>query len=286
MILTFYEGIIYGYIEMAKEDLPYGNRGYNYLLNAEQSAQLAAELTKRLITFSKGGGPVRSPCDIGELVKDTVQREKMAKPLKKKFIMADDLWLTEVDKGQICQVIRNLTVNAVEAMQDGGLLTVSVENVTMSLPNQLQALEGPYVRITIEDNGKGISAEDLPLIFDPYYSTKQRGSQKGMGLGLSVCYSIVSKHKGCITVESKPGKGSTFHIYLPAIIREKSSDKTPLQETMSGVQKRIMVMDDEEVIRDMIVELLKSLGYQVTTAQDGIQAIDLYVKARGSRSIL
>lgn len=273
---------IYGYIEMAKEDLSYGSRAYNYLLNAEQSAQQAAELTKRLITFSKGGGPVKSPCNIGELVKDTVQKENIAKLVKKKFIMTDDLWLTEIDEGQMRQVIRNFTVNAVESMQDGGLLTVTAENITVSLQNQLHIVEGPYVHITIEDTGKGISAEDLPFIFDPYYSTKQRGSQKGMGLGLSVCYSIVSKHKGCITVESKPGNGSTFHIYLPAIMRDQSPDKTPIQETMLDVQKRIMVMDDEEVVRNMIGDLLKSLGYQVTAAQNGIQAIDLYVKARAA----
>lgn len=273
---------IYGYIEMAREDIPYGSRAYNYLLSAEKSAQQAAELTKRLITFSKGGGLVKTSCNIGKLVKETIQGEKMAHPVKKKFIMADDLYLTEIDEGQIRQVIRNLIINAAEAMQDGGLLTIIVENVTVPLQNQLQLLEGPYVRITVEDTGKGISTEDLPLIFDPYYSTKQRGSQKGMGLGLSVCYSIVSKHLGCIAVDSKPGKGSNFQIYLPATSRDKSAENVSRQEIISGLQMRILVMDDEEVVRNMIVDLLMSLGCQVTTAQNGIQAINLYAKARAA----
>ncbi len=273
---------IYGYIEMAREDIPYGSRPYNYLRNAEKSAQQAAELTKRLITFSKGGGLVKSPCNIGELIKETIQSEKTIHPVKKKFIMADDLYLTEVDEGQIRQVIRNLIINAVEAMQDGGLLTIIAENVTVPLQNQPQLLAGPYVRITVEDTGKGISTEDLPQIFDPYYSTKQRGSQKGMGLGLSICYSIVNKHNGCITADSKPGKGSNFQIYLPATTRDKSAENVSRQEIISGLQRRILVMDDEEVVRKMIVDLLMSLGCQVTTAQNGLQAIDLYAKARAA----
>ncbi|MEQ8152283.1 MAG: ATP-binding protein [Smithellaceae bacterium] len=273
---------VYGYIEMAKEDLPYGSRAYNYLLNAERSAQQAAELTKRLITFSKGGGPVKSLCDISGLLKDAVINEKTAKSVKKKFIVPDDLWLTEVDGGQIVQVIRNITVNAAEAMQEDGVLTVSAENVKVPFRNHLQLPEGLYIRITISDTGKGISAEDMTLIFDPYYSTKQRGAQKGMGLGLALCYSIISRHKGCITVESKPGRGSTFQIYLPAMTRDKAPGKATLQEIIPGLQKRIMVMDDEEAIRDMTGKLLESMGCQVTIVNDGVQAIDQYKKARAA----
>jgi PAS domain S-box-containing protein len=273
---------VYGYIEMAKEDLPYGSRAYNYLLNAERSAQQAAELTKRLITFSKGGGPVKSICDISGLLKAAVINEKTTKTVKKNFIVPGDLWLTEVDKEQISQVIQNITVNAVEAMQEDGILTVSAENVTVPFRNHLQLPEGLYIRITINDTGKGISAEDMPLIFDPYYSTKQRGAQKGMGLGLALCYSIISRHKGCITVESKPGRGSTFQIYLPAVIRDKEPGKATIQEIIPGLQKRIMVMDDEEAIRDMTGNLLESLGCQVTIVRDGVQAIDQYKKARAA----
>lgn len=273
---------VYGYIEMAKEDTPYGSRAYNYLLNAEKSAQQAAELIKRLITFSKGGGSVKSLCDIGGLLKDTAQNEKIAIPVQKQFIVPADLWLAEADEEQIRQVIRNIIVNAVEAMPEDGKLTLSAENVVVPSPNQLQLSEGPHIRITLSDTGKGITAEDLPLIFDPYYSTKQRGSQKGMGLGLSVCYSIISNHGGCITVESKPGRGSTFQIYLPAVIRDKVPDKVLFQEIIPGLQKRIMVMDDEEMIRDMIGDLLESLGCQVTIVRDGVQVIEQYEKARAA----
>lgn len=271
---------IHGYIEMAKMDIPAGTRSYEYLLAALQSTQQAAELTKRIITFSKGGGPLKLPCDIGELVKDTVQRTMIGVPVEKKFIIADDLWSAEVDEGQIRQVISNIIVNAAEAMPEGGLLTVSAENVKVSLENHLPLSDGRYLRITVKDTGGGISAEDLPLVFDPYFSTKQRGPQKGMGLGLSVCYSILSRHAGCIVAESKPGEGSTFYVYLPALVGEKSSEKLFCPEITQSIQKRILVMDDEEVIRDMTGQLLQTLGYQVATAQNGLQAIDLYLKAR------
>lgn len=271
---------IHGYIEMAKDDLPYGSRVYNYLITAEKSVQLAAELTKRLSAFSNGEGPADLLCDIGKLVKDTVQRETINRPVENKFIIADNLWPAKIDEWQIRQVIRDLTVNTVEAMRGGGLLTISADNVTVSLRNQFLIPDGPYVRITIQSGGKDVSTKDWPLTFTPLHSIKQNGIQKGMELDLSVCHSIISKHKGCITVESIPGQGNTFHIYLPAVVKEKMPDKMPLQETMLGFQKRILVMDDEEMIRDMMRELLIALGYQVTTVQDGNQAIDLYVKAR------
>ncbi len=270
---------VYGYIEMAQLDLPSGSRAHDYLLAAEKSAKQAADLTKRLITFARGGGPVRKQSDIGELVKDTVQRALIAIPVEKKVVVADDLWTAEIDAGQIRQAIISIIANAVEAMPEGGLLTVSAQNVIV-FPNQLPVSEGPYVRITVSDTGGGISAEDLPLIFDPYFSRKQRGTQKGMGMGLSVCHSIVSKHNGCISVESTPGRGSSFYVYLPAITRVKSEERAPRQQSMLDVQRRILVMDDEEVIREMIEELLKTMGCQVTTVQDGLSAIDLYIKAR------
>lgn len=273
---------IHGYIEMAKMDITSKSRANEYLLAALQSTLQAAELTKRLITFSDGGGPVKAPCNIAELVKDAIKKSLIRKPVKRKLIFADDLWLSEVDKGQICQVIRNIIINAAEAMPEGGLLTVCIENVKIFQENHLQLSDGPYVRITIKDTGTGITPEDLPLIFDPYFSTKQRGSQKGMGLGLSVCHSILSKHAGRIFVESERGKGSAFYVYLPALISNVLIQKSSFPEAIQNVQKRILVMDDEEIIRDMVGHLLHSLGYQVTTAQDGLQTIDLYVDARKS----
>ncbi len=270
---------IHGYIEMAKMDITSGSRPDEYLLAALQSTLQAAELTKRLITFSDGGGPVKAPCDIATLVKETIQKSVMTRLIEKEMIVDDNLWMAEVDEGQICQVIRNIVINAVEAMPKGGLLTVRIENVKVFRENHLPLSDGPYVRITIKDTGTGILPEALPLVFDPYFSTKKRGSQKGMGLGLSVCHSILSKHAGCILVESERGKGSTFHVYLPALIRNISSEISFFPEGVQNVQKRILVMDDEEVIRDMVGHLLQSLGYHVTTAQDGLQAIDLYINA-------
>jgi PAS domain S-box-containing protein len=214
---------ISGYIEMTKDDLPQESPVQEYMLAAGQAAHQAAELTKRLITFSQGGGPVRKPCNIGALIKDTVYKEKVDKKVEVKFIIADNLREAEVDEGQIRQVIKNIAGNAAEAMPDGGVLTVSAENVTVSGPNQLPVSEGAYVRIAFTDTGTGISGHDLPFIFDPYFSTKQRGQQRGMGLGLSVCHSIVNKHLGAITAETKPGIGSTFYVYLPAINKKTAA---------------------------------------------------------------
>ncbi len=273
---------IHGYIEMAKMDISADSRAHEYLLAAEKSAKQAAGLTRRLITFARGEEPLRKQCDMGEFIKDAVQKALMEIPVEKKVIITENLWPAEVDEAQMRQVITNIIANAVEAIPDGGLLTVRAQNIKVSGPNQLPVSEGSYVRLAVSDTGEGIAAEDLPLIFDPYFSKKQRGTQKGMGLGLSVCHSIVSKHGGYITVESAPGQGSSFYIYLPAIIREKSVESMPRQEGIPGVQKRILVMDDEEVIREMMQELLKTMGCQVTTAQDGLSAIDLYVKARAA----
>ncbi len=230
---------IQGYIEMAKDNLPSGSCTHGYLLDAEQSAHQAAELTKLMITFSKGGEPVKSPRDIGNLIKDTVSRAIINLSVEKKVTIPNNLWPAEVDEGQICQTIRNIINNAAEAMPKGGLIDVSAENVTVSGPNQLPVPDGPYVRIAIIDRGEGIAADDLPLIFDPYFSTKQRGTQKGMGLGLSVCHSIVSKHGGCIIVESSLGQGSSFYIYLPALIRKKQDEKLPQPASTPVVPENI-----------------------------------------------
>ncbi len=271
---------IEGYIEMVKDDIPPENRAYNRLLAAERATMQAAELTGRLITFAGGGTPVKSLCDLGELVKDTVLRGIGTTPLKKKFFISPDLCSAEVDEGQMRQVLRSLSVNAVEAMPDGGTLTVRVNNVMVDSSNRLPIPKGPYVHIAIEDTGTGIAADDLPQIFDPYYSTKQRGPQKGMGLGLSVCYSVVNRHHGYINAESTEGQGSTFHVYLPAIADGTSAGTSMPQGIKKASPKKILIMDDEAMVRNMAKELLSLKGYYVETAADGLEAIGLYIKAK------
>ncbi len=222
--------VIHGYIELLMADAPPGEKVRGRLEAAKKAVGQAMELTSLLITFSRGGEPVREVVDIGEMLKDAVSKNIGEWPVERKFQLAADLWVLEVDERQIRQVIRSLAINAVEAMPEGGSLTVRAENTRVTAQDGLPIAEGPYVRISMEDTGTGIPREELPLIFDPYFSTKQRGPEKGMGLGLSVCHSVVGRHNGCITVESEQGKGTTFHVYLPAGV----SLSTSAQRTAAG----------------------------------------------------
>jgi PAS domain S-box-containing protein len=274
--------VIHGYLDLLAIDIPPGDKVHNRLMAAKNAVVQATELTNRLIIFAKGGEPVKEVIDIGDTIKKEVLGSIGISPVEKRFYLAPDLWPVEVDQKQIQQVIKNLTRNAVEAMPEGGRLTVRAENITVRIQDRLPIREGTYVRISIEDTGTGIPANELPNIFDPYYSTKQRGAKKGMGLGLSVCHSVVGKHKGCITIESQDGKGCTFRVYLPAIIREALQIDEQLQDKIPDSKRRILVMDDEALVRDMLRELLTALGFEVETANDGLEAIDLYIKAAES----
>lgn len=270
---------IQGYIELAKIDVPQGGKVHHRLTAAENTVAQASELTGRLITFARGGDPIKKRSHVKDLIRDAVSLSIGESAVEKRFYLKGDLWPVEIDEGQIHQVIRNLALNALESMPAGGLLTVRAENVRVEAGDRLPLNSGSYIRMSIQDTGSGIPAEALQLIFDPYFSTKKRGTAKGMGLGLSVCHSVISKHNGCILVESEPGRGSTFHVYLPACmldappVREKSDRDKTMEKT------RILVMDDEPMIRNMLSELLAAMGYDVQTAGDGLTAIDLYRKA-------
>lgn len=208
--------VIQGYLELLMADAPEGDMTHSRLAAARKAVNQAMELTGLLITFSRGGEPFKEIVDIADLVKNTVLRSVGEWPVETEFFMDSDLWALEADDRQLSQVIRNLAVNAVEAMPEGGILKVRIGNVRVAVADGLPVPEGPYVKISMEDTGKGIPKDELPLIFDPYYSTKQRGAEKGMGLGLSVCHSVVGRHNGCMTVESQEGKGTSVHVYLPA----------------------------------------------------------------------
>jgi signal transduction histidine kinase/DNA-binding NarL/FixJ family response regulator len=277
---------IQGYVELANNTIPSENHAHNYLLAAERATMQAADLTKRLITFSRGGEPIRKPCDISALVKDTIQRIVVTIPVEKKYLIHEDVVPVMVDEGQMRQVIRNLVSNALDAMQGGGILTVMIHNVMIAHQDLLPIPEGPYVRISVGDTGIGISENDLPHIFDPYFSTKERGSQKGMGLGLAVCYSVVSQHNGYINVESKEGTGSVFHIYISAVHDHPPLKVAPCDEKQKerNRAKRILIMDDDAMVREMVCQLLKIKDYEVEKTSDGIEAIETYLKAREANS--
>jgi CheY-like chemotaxis protein len=185
----------------------------------------------------------------------------------------------EVDVGQIGQVIRNLVLNAREAMPSGGVVSLRAENVALS-PGHGPALPpGEYVQLGVADQGCGIAPDVLPKIFDPYFSTKLRGTQKGMGLGLTICHSVVQKHAGAITVESTPARGTIFHVFLPAS-RQLFTEAQPARPEPGLRQGRILVMDDEQVVRTNLGRVLKQMGYQPELAADGETAVELYARAK------
>lgn len=271
---------VFGNISMAKNDLSKDHSGFSSLAEAEQSIKRATRLTKQLLTFAKGGTPVKEDVSIAQLVEEIIRFDLSGSKVMPVFEEAENLWIAEVDKGQIQQVFSNLTINSNQAMPDGGHLYITLENVHTtegSIPNLKQ---GKFIKITVRDEGSGIAQKHLDRIFDPYFSTKQTGS----GLGLATCYSIIGKHNGHISVDSELGKGTKFTVYLPAAVSPRLETKQPSTESSPlGQTERILVMDDDEVIRKVVTKMLESNGYMVETVPDGKQAIEMYKQSFNSK---
>ncbi|MBA4372056.1 MAG: hypothetical protein C0402_04260 [Thermodesulfovibrio sp.] len=265
---------IVGNISLAKLYIGQSNSAYERLQDAEKASLRATHLTRQLLTFSRGGAPIKKTVNISSTLKEAISFALSGSPVKAVFHIDEKLWNLNADEGQLNQVFNNLAVNAIQAMPNGGTLAVQALNVTPA-ENDIPLLPaGNYVKIAIADTGTGIPQEHLSRIFDPYFTTKQKGS----GLGLSTVYSIVKKHDGQVTVDSKSGVGSTFTVYLKA-----SQDKPLPPEAMGTVTiqgtGRILVMDDEKMVRDIAGKMLRTLGYEVFFARDGVEALDLYTKA-------
>lgn len=269
-------GMIQGYIDLSLSELPSDHISRPWLQRAMESMQLTRDLTSKLITFSRGGAPRKELTDVTGLLKDTVRNTLFESPVNVTFDFADDLWPIELDRLQAKQCFSNLTINAMEAMPAGGNLTVRVENALISDQEGLDLQEGAYLKITFTDNGVGIPKEHLSKVFDPYFSTKPMSSHKGLGLGLAVCYSILKKHDGYITVQSEPGAGASFILYFPAHperIKEKERPKAA-----SDIAGRILIMDDEPNMREVTRAYLERMGYEVTDVRDGQEAVVAYKK--------
>lgn len=232
----------------------------------------ASELTKQLLTFAKGGDPVKKAAPIANLVTDTVRFALSGSKVKAEFHFPETLWAADVDEGQITQVIHNLTINAEQAMPTGGILEVAGENVVFETAGPYRP--GQYVKLTVRDHGSGIPEAIIPKIFDPFFTTKQAGN----GLGLSTSYSIIKKHDGYLEVESAPGSGTTFCILLPASM-EKTVFTEAQKEIAASGEAKILLMDDEDTIRQVGGEMLARFGYRVTLARDGREAVESYKKA-------
>jgi len=203
-------------LELAQRQVPPAQEVAHRLEGAKMAASKASDLTQRLITFAEGHQLNRKLTSLSEMIEASVHLALSGSRVRCEFAMAEGVWPADVDAGQIRQVIRNLALNAREAMPEGGLISVRAENVVLGLQENPSLPPGDYVRVSVADQGGGISKEVLPKIFDPYFSTKRRGIQKGMGLGLTICHTIIQKHGGAIAVETVLGVGTTFHFYLPA----------------------------------------------------------------------
>ncbi|HEX9078223.1 MAG TPA: response regulator [Desulfuromonadaceae bacterium] len=208
--------VILGYVNLAKRRAEPGSVVFGFLDEAEKSSEQARELSQRLLTFARGGESLHHTVPLGPLITSGVHAVLNGSAVTCEFDLPDATPSVYIDEMQIRQVIANLTTNALEAMPNGGSLRVSLNRCTVSAQNGLPLTPGAYVHVAFRDTGKGIQPEHLGKIFDPYFTTKEMGCQKGMGLGLAVCHAIIRKHHGIITAESDPGEGSTFHIYLPA----------------------------------------------------------------------
>ena len=248
-----------------------------FLSEAEDASLRARSLTQQLLTFSRGITTDIKPASIAILLKTAVPFALRGSNVTPVLHLPEDLWLAEFDEDQISQVINNLVINAVQSMPEGGTVTVSAENVTLKASGRLPLEEGKYVKFSIRDKGLGIPKENLNKIFDPYFSTKEHGS----GLGLATAYSVIKRHGGYIAVNSTPGAGSEFQIYLPATF-EKAPERAV--ETPEDLEHRakILVMDDDKMVRDVARRMLEQIGCVVEVAGDGAEALKIYKKARSS----
>jgi len=282
--------VVMGNISLAQDDLKYETGTSESLKAAEEACIKAKELTARLITFSKGGDPVKKKIHICDLLKNTVISALKGFNIKSKIFIPDAIRQVNIDENQIKQVFSNIVVNAREAMDDNEQLTVSCEKINIAENSHLTLSQGEYIKISFEDQGCGISKENFEKIFDPYFSTKDMGLDKGQGLGLTVSYSIVQKHGGLITVESEQEIGSTFSVYLPTISvkktdpqksEENSTAQKPVKKPANGTGK-ILLMDDEEAIRIFMGQVLNRLGYDVETCTEGKETVEIYKKTMES----
>lgn len=246
----------------------------NYLSNTMDTARKASDLTKQLLTFSKGGAPVKKDASLVELIKDTTEFALRGAKAVAKFEISDDLWVVSIDEGQISQVLHNLVINAKQAMLKGGVIKIGAENMVIDGENSYKP--GNYVKITVKDKGLGIPKEHLGKIFDPFFTTKKDGN----GLGLATSYSIITRHNGYLDVESQEGDGATFFIYLPAVNKTiaKVEPRKEVFTTIGGGLK-ILLMDDNIQILSAIGEMLKRSGHQVVLTTDGIKVIEYYQEA-------
>jgi two-component system, cell cycle sensor histidine kinase and response regulator CckA len=265
---------IMGNVSLVKMQLGAEHKSFARLTDVEKAARRATDLTQQLLTFAKGGAPIKKPASISEIAKEACLFALAGSQVKCLYTIPASLWSAEVDKGQMNQVFNNLIINSIHAMPAGGTVHINFENVAINEKEVASLKAGDYVKITFRDEGSGIPEDKLAKIFEPYYTTKADGS----GLGLATVSSIIKRHEGHVTAESALGVGTTFTIFIPAL----KDTISPVSEEVKGAQTghgRVLIMDDEAIIRKVAGDILNELGYEAAFACDGKDAIEVYLRA-------
>ena len=268
---------IIGNISLASLLLPPDDEMATRLDDAKNASLRARDLAQQLLTFARGGAPIKKTASIGKLIQDTVSFSLRGSRNRSEFDFSPDVAPAEIDAGQISQVVANLVVNADQAMPNGGTLYVTCDNFCYDTNDAVipDLVPGDYVRIRIRDEGVGIPEKYIKRIFDPYFTTKAKGN----GLGLATAYSIIKNHNGLLTVESEVHVGTTFTIYLPAA--PAMEQEQPIEAPAKVTQEikgtgRVLVVDDEDAIRDLVEFTLTRLGYEVSQAATALLGVELY----------
>ncbi|MEJ2355830.1 MAG: ATP-binding protein [candidate division WOR-3 bacterium] len=269
---NFLTGIL-GNISLAKLHLDPKDDAYDILQESESAAQSARSLTQQLLTFSKGGCPVKVNTNVEDLIRNSANFVLSGSNVRCDLEFPENLWDIKADKGQLSQVFNNLILNADQAMPEGGHITIRAKNLMIEEDAALPLKKDKHVMIEVQDRGIGIPEEVLSKIFDPFFTTKQKGS----GLGLSTVFSIIKRHEGYVTVKSELEKGTSFLVYLPAVDKEKAkAEETKIIPKGKG---KILIMDDKSFVRNAAIKALTMFGYEVKGASNGEEALSMYKKA-------
>ncbi|MFP4347529.1 MAG: response regulator [Desulfococcaceae bacterium] len=285
--------IIMGNIDLARMLADPNDAAQAALSEAEEAALRARELTRQLVTFSNNIPSIKKTGSILPVIQEATDLLVSGDANEFRLNMADSLWPVEIDSNQIEKALKNVIINARESMTEGGVITIRAENLDLVSREGVQDLplsEGKYVKISVRDQGKGIPEEHLPRIFDPYFSTKERGTQKGMGLGLAVTFAILKRHGGLITVSSTPGAGTTFYLYIPAVTPKPAAGTAAATDQLREFEShwrssekgkgKILIMDDEEMIRTLLIKMVERFGYQGESVRDGDSALERFTAAK------
>jgi signal transduction histidine kinase/CheY-like chemotaxis protein len=279
--------IILGNISLIKISEGQDDKVVKRLAATESAALKAMDLTRQLLTFSGNGAPSKKPTAIGDDIREVAAFGLSGSNIMFKSDIPDDLWTIDVDRNQIKQVIHNMVLNAREAMPEGGKLSIAAENIEVKRGDIPELTEGKYIKISVADTGSGIAEYYQSKIFDPYFTTENMGSEKGKGLGLAICHSIIKSHNGIITVTSEFDEGTTFEVYLPASdISLKKDRGAAVDRDISVEIGKVLIMDDEDGVRDIAGDMFREMGISVAFARDGNEAIKIYEDAmKSGRSI-